>query len=275
MTSHHSDCGGLAAAGPYRDALERSRSRLGRLGSTAFYYPTIGSTNDAAAALARTGGCEGAVVVADEQTAGRGRRGHTWFSPPGAGLYVSVVLAPASACDPQRATQLLTLAAGVAVVEAVEETVGLAADLKWPNDVYRRGRKLAGIIAEALSSDVVGNPVVLGYGINVRAARYPPDLADGVTSLEAELGRTVDRAGLLVGTLTVLARRYDDLLAGRYDAILDAWRRRAPGAFGSRVCWSDPSGRRSGLTAGIDDDGALLVRVGECTERIVGGEVQW
>jgi BirA family transcriptional regulator, biotin operon repressor / biotin---[acetyl-CoA-carboxylase] ligase len=240
------------------------------------HYQTIGSTNDAAAALARTAEAEGVVVVADEQTAGRGRRGRTWFSPPASGLYVSVVLTPArAACDPARATRLLTLAAGVALVEAIDETTGLAIDLKWPNDLCAAGRKLAGILAEGVSSGSIADPVVLGYGINVRAVRYPPELAGRVTSLEAELGRSVDRGQLFVETLTAIARRYDDLLAGRFDGILDAWRRHAPGACGSRVRWSDGSGDHTGVTAGIDQEGALFVRVGERTERLVAGELRW
>jgi len=213
-------------------------------------------------------------VFADQQTAGRGRRGHSWFSPAGSGLYVSVVLTPAGAHDPTRATSLLTLAAGVAVAEGIEQAAGLAADLKWPNDVYAGGRKLAGILAEAIESEHVRR-VVLGYGINVRPDAYPPDVAFRATSLERELRRPIDREAVLVETLAALARRYKDLLAGRFDAILDAWRGRSPSAVGARVSWTLPAGRRSGTTAGIDADGALLVRTDGVTERIVGGEVEW
>jgi BirA family biotin operon repressor/biotin-[acetyl-CoA-carboxylase] ligase len=290
--------GGGADAGPYRHTVDRARGRLGRLASTVFYYPTIGSTNDAAAFLAASRSCvgphpervsgpwddrtvarpdaEGLVVVADEQTAGRGRRGHTWFSPPGSGLYVSVVVTPARAAfDPPRAIRLLTLAAGVALVEAIDRVTGLAVDLKWPNDLHAGGRKVGGILAEGLSVGSTIEPVVVGYGLNVRAAAYPPELEDRATSLEAELGCAVERDRLFIETLAALARRYDDLLAGRFDAILDAWRRHAPFACGARVRWGEASREQSGITAGIDDHGALLVRTGECTERIVAGELRW
>lgn len=240
------------------------------------YFPSIESTNDVALALALRGGAEGAVVVADEQTAGRGRRGRTWFSPPGSGLYVSVVLAPARArSDPTRAAMLLTLAAGVALAEGVEAATGLRVDLKWPNDLHFVRRKLAGILAEAAGGDLRDGAVVLGYGINVGPMAYPPELAERATSLESELGRPIDRALLLVETLAALARRYDELIEGRFDVILDGWRARAAGSVGARVEWTDRAGHQSGITAGIDDQGALLVRVGERVERIVAGEVTW
>jgi BirA family biotin operon repressor/biotin-[acetyl-CoA-carboxylase] ligase len=104
---------------------------------------------------------------------------------------------------------------------------------------------------------------------------YPPELRDRATSLESELGRTVDRALLLAESLAALARRYDDLLNARFDAILDAWRARAPASVGARVTWVSATGPASGVTAGIDEDGALRVQVGGRIERIVAGEVTW
>ena len=230
------------------------------------FFPAVGSTNDVAAALPHR-----SVVVAGQQTAGRGRRGHGWFSPPGAGLYVSVVLAPATArVDAARATTLLTLAAGVALVEGVEASTGLSADLKWPNDLLVSGRKLAGILAEGHA-----DTVVLGYGINVLATAFPPELRGRATSLESEIGRRIESDLVLDETLAALSRRYEDLLDGRFDAILDAWRRHAPAASGARVSWTTMDGAQSGVTAGIDDHGALLVQVGDRVERIVSGEITW
>jgi BirA family biotin operon repressor/biotin-[acetyl-CoA-carboxylase] ligase len=256
----------------FAQALAAARGRLGRVATDVVFYTSIGSTNDAALALAASGDREGIVVVADAQTSGRGRRGRTWFSPPASGLYVSVVLAPARASvAPDRAVSLLTLAAGVALTEAVERTTGLAADIKWPNDLLVGRRKLAGILAEGAAN----NTVVLGYGVNVGPMAYPPELASRATSLETELGRPIDRAGLLAESLAALANRYDDLLAGRFDAILDAWRSRAPSRVGARVSWDTPSGRRSGVTIGIDEHGALLVQADERVERIVAGELTW
>lgn len=257
-------------------ALGRAGHRLGRLGARWLYFPTVGSTNDVAALVADGGDSEGAVVIADEQTAGRGRRGRTWFSPPASGLYVSVVLTPLRArVDPERATSLLPLAAGVALADAVEVVSGLGVALKWPNDLYVARRKLGGILVEAAGGGSSVDAVVLGYGINVGATTYPPELGDRATSLESELGRPIDRVQLLVETLAALSRRYDDLLAGCYDVILDSWRARAPASVGARVSWATTSGLRSGTTLGIDDCGALMVRVGDRVERIVAGEMTW
>ena len=260
----------------FATAIERARPRLGLLGSSISYFSTIGSTNDVASALAAGGGHEGAVVIAETQTAGRGRRGRRWFSPPGGGLYVSLVLAPARARSaPDRATALLTLAAGVALAEAVETATGLCPDIKWPNDLLIGARKVAGILAEGVAapSQTLAS-IVVGYGINVGPMAFAPELGDRATSLEREVGHPVDRATLCAETLAAVGARYEDLLEGRFDAILDSWRDRAPGIRGAPVTWDTPSGQQAGITAGIDDRGALLVRAGDRVERILG-EVSW
>jgi BirA family biotin operon repressor/biotin-[acetyl-CoA-carboxylase] ligase len=257
-------------------AIDSVRDRLHGLASSVHFLPTTGSTNDVAMALAARDayGAIGAVVVAGQQTAGRGRRGHTWFSPPESGLYVSVVLAPSRArVDPGRATRLLTLAVGVALSEGIEASAGLRADLKWPNDLYVARRKLAGILAEASGHPT--DPVVVGYGINIAATAYPPDLRDRATSLESELERPIDRFVVFAETLAAVACRYRDLLDGQFDVILDAWRSRAPGAAGARVSWIDAAKSHAGITAGIDEDGALLVRRDGRIDRIVAGELTW
>jgi BirA family biotin operon repressor/biotin-[acetyl-CoA-carboxylase] ligase len=254
-------------------AFSAARARLAPLGDRVLYFNSIGSTNDVALSLAAEPGSDGAIVIAEGQTAGRGRLGREWFSPPVSGLYVSVVLrAPSAPVEVSRATGLLTLTAGVALVEAVEAFTGLRGAIKWPNDVYVERRKLAGVLAEAAGG---GERIVLGYGVNVTARTYPPELHDRATSLESELGRPIERWGLCVETLTSLSARYRDLLSGRFDAILDAWRRLAPASQGAAVRWNTPGGVVRGTTAGIDDRGALLVRVGDRIERIVGGEILW
>lgn len=249
------------------ESLQAVRSRLAPLAWHVIYFRTIGSTNDAAAAAA-TADQEGLVVVADEQTAGRGRSGNSWHSPAGAGLYMSVVLAPARArVETQRARLLLTIAAGVGIAEGIGRATGLVPAIKWPNDLLIGSRKVCGILAEAPDA------VVLGYGINISPAAYPPDIAERATSLEAELGRPVERGLVFAETLAGLAARYRELLDGRFDAILDSWRRLASIRPGVQITWNMPGGPRVGTAVGIDDDGALIVRVGDAIERLTAGEI--
>ncbi len=264
----------------FAEAFANAGSRLGPFARSVEFYDSVGSTNDIAIALAGNGSAEGAVVIADAQTAGRGRRGRTWHSPPASGLYVSVVLSPGSAArDPARAISMVTLAAGVALAEGVSASTGLRADIKWPNDLVVGRRKLAGILAEGVSPRSGGgerlHDVVLGFGINVSPAAFPSDLADRVTSIESELGRPIDRGLVCAESLVALASRYDDLMTGRFDAILDAWTRCAPGSHGAYVRWHDFTGQHVGVTAGIDAHGALLVRTGDALQRLVAGEVLW
>lgn len=275
-----------------RDALEASRADRGAFGEPLYFYPAIGSTNDAAARLAEAGAPEGTTVVAEEQTAGRGRSGRSWFSAPGAGLYVSVIIRPDAASTVPGGSfrkmgsgtefhilpseiGLLTLAAGVALATAVREATGLQPNIKWPNDLLCGHRKLAGILAEASATGAGLDAIVVGFGINVRQVAYPADLADRATSIEAELGRPIDRGLLLARALARLSAVREALRRGETAAVLDQWRRLAPSAAGRPVSWTGTAGERRGITAGIDQDGALLVDTDGARERIIAGEVIW
>jgi BirA family biotin operon repressor/biotin-[acetyl-CoA-carboxylase] ligase len=256
-------------------ALDRARPRLRRFGRPLHFFSEIGSTNDAAARLADQGAPEGTTVVAAAQSAGRGRLGREWFSPPGAGLYVSVV------CRAPAAAPFLTLAGGVAVASGIRRATALPVHIKWPNDIVVEAaaspgrRKLAGILAEASSAGAGLEYVVLGMGINIRSAAYPRELADRATSIETELGRIPDAAAVLADTLVALEEALDLLVAGHARELLDQWRALAPAARGTAVEWEGPSGTVTGTTAGIDDTGALLVRTISGIERIISGEVRW
>jgi len=257
-------------------ALDATAGRRGCFGSPAHFFTETGSTNDVAARLADRGAAEGTTVVALAQSSGRGRFGREWFSPAGAGLYVSVV------CRSAKAAPYLTLAGGVAVADGIRTATGLPVYLKWPNDVVVphggtpvRHRKLAGILAEASTTQLGLQHVILGFGINLRTAAYPSDLADRATSIETELGRAPDAGTVLAETLAALAGQVDALSRGEPHQIVARWRDLAPSAIGATVEWDSAGGRLSGTTAGIANDGALLVRVGARTERIISGELKW
>jgi BirA family transcriptional regulator, biotin operon repressor / biotin---[acetyl-CoA-carboxylase] ligase len=257
-------------------ALRHTAARRGVFGELLHFFVETGSTNDVAARLADAGAPQGTTVVALAQTAGRGRFGRAWYSPPGAGLYLSVV------CRDRRAAPHLTLGGGVAVAEGITRATALPVEIKWPNDIVaarmtprQPRRKIAGILAEASSGAGGVQYVILGVGINLRPAAYPVEIAARATSVEAELGRGADAGAVLGETLAALADTHAALAAGRSPDVLQRWRALAPGVSGSRVEWDTPAGSRAGTSAGIDDDGALLVRTTAGVERIISGELRW
>jgi BirA family biotin operon repressor/biotin-[acetyl-CoA-carboxylase] ligase len=253
-------------------ALAQTAERRGCFGDPVYYFGETASTNDIAATLAEHGASEGTTVIAARQTAGRGRLGRTWFSPEGAGLYLSLV------CRNPDAAPLLTLAGGVAVAAGVRAASGLPVFIKWPNDVVvgdMRPRKLAGILAEASTGADGLQYVILGIGINLRPAAYPPELAGKATSIETELGRAADSPAVLAETLAAFRELVDQLARGDRGQVLARWRALAPSSRGAMVEWTTSAGDRRGISAGIDDEGALLVKVGGRTERIISGEVRW
>jgi BirA family biotin operon repressor/biotin-[acetyl-CoA-carboxylase] ligase len=257
-------------------ALQSSAARRGRLGAEIHYFTETGSTNDVAAALADGGSPEGTVVVASSQTAGRGRLGRRWHSPPDAGLYVSLIVRNPSAAP------FLTLAGGVAVAQGITRATALPVQIKWPNDIIvpdsarpSRPRKLAGILAEASSGAEGLIYVILGFGINLRTTAYPPELRDRATSIEAELGRHVDAGSVLAETLAALSSCLSSLEKGMALRVLEDWRMLSPSSRSGGVEFGTPSGRVEGVALGIDDTGALLVRVGGRIERVIAGEVVW
>lgn len=259
------------------EALFLAAPRLGRFGRPLHYYRSLGSSNDVALAFAAAGAPEGTVVVAGMQTAGRGRRGREWFSPPGAGLYTSIVFRPGEWHRERHgsASSSLTLMAGVALADAIRASTGLATEIKWPNDLLVDGRKLAGILAEASGSAPPFDHIVVGLGVNLTRAAYPHEIASRATSIEHELGRLPDRGLVLAETLAAMSSSHEALIEGRFDAILSRWREWSPSSRGASVEWTTPAGAMRGTTAGIDDRGALLVRTAGGIETIVGGEVKW
>lgn len=264
------------------EALARAAPRLDGLGQQVHYFSEIGSTNDEAARLAAGGAPEGTVVLAAAQTAGRGRRGRSWHSPPGAGVYVSIVLRAAGSTG-RGDGSLITLMAGGAAAEAVERAAGVVPALKWPNDlVVERSttsgverRKLAGILAEGAAVGLALTSVVLGIGINVRPTAYPAELAGIATSLETERGGDVDEAEVVAELLAALARGRHELRVGETARVLDRWRHYGRPMFGRRVTFTNGDEAVEGIAEDIDEAGALVVSTARGSMRVVAGEVQW
>ncbi|MGH7896077.1 MAG: biotin--[acetyl-CoA-carboxylase] ligase [Candidatus Binatia bacterium] len=236
------------------------------------WHAEVDSTQRVARDLARAGAAEGTTVVAETQSAGRGRLGRAWHSPPGLNVYSSVVLRPALA--PTVVPQI-ALVVGLAVATAVRETTGLAPLLKWPNDVLLGGRKVAGILTEMDAELERVHFVIAGIGVNVNAQRetFPPALRDKATSLAIAAGRPTDRVAFMGRLLAQLETRYRRFLAVGF-APLRAECEHLSALAGRAVVVHVPDGEVAGRVEGLDDDGALrLVDDAGVTRRVVAGEV--
>jgi BirA family transcriptional regulator, biotin operon repressor / biotin---[acetyl-CoA-carboxylase] ligase len=247
--------------------------RTAVFGHRVFYYPTIGSTNDRALELATAGEPEGAVILAEEQTGGRGRRERTWHSPARMGIYVSMILRP---LVPAMRAPLFTFTAAVAAAEALREVGGLQATIKWPNDVVVAGRKIAGILAEMRGSDPLIREMVLGVGVNVNQRRedFAPEVLDRATSMRVESGGLIDRAIVLGAFLEGFERRYSRLVGGHRSELLREWESLSALPRGRAVVVEGPSGRSEGRMAGVDEEGALLLTQPDGrTVRVPFGEI--
>jgi BirA family transcriptional regulator, biotin operon repressor / biotin---[acetyl-CoA-carboxylase] ligase len=231
----------------------------------------VDSTQQVARELARSGAEEGTVVIAETQTAGRGRLGRAWHSPPGANLYCSVLLRPAvlPAVIPQ-----LALVAGLAVARAIEG-LGLAPALKWPNDVLLEGRKVVGILTEMEAELERVHVVIVGIGVNVNlaAAALPHYLREIATSLAIAAGRPIDRVGFTADLIAALEGDYRRFVEAGFAALRADYERRSALA-GRHVTVRSSDGETSGEVAGLDDDGALrLVDASGVVRRVIAGEV--
>jgi BirA family transcriptional regulator, biotin operon repressor / biotin---[acetyl-CoA-carboxylase] ligase len=212
------------------------------------------STNTALARLASEGAAEGVSIVADEQTAGRGRLQRAWSSPKGAGLYFSILLRPAI---PQNYWPLITFMAALAVGDALREAAGVQTDIKWPNDILSGERKICGILAEAIDTSA-GRAVIVGIGINLTQNAFPPELANAATSVAEATGQRPDREQILAALRDALARWYS--LLDEPGRIVDAWSNRSSYAIGKLVQVSNGNDVWQGTTSGVEADGALRLR---------------
>ncbi|HYQ45892.1 MAG TPA: biotin--[acetyl-CoA-carboxylase] ligase [Polyangiaceae bacterium] len=245
----------------------QSRETKPPLGRPLMYEPVTGSTNDDALSAARAGAPHGSVFVADEQTAGRGRRGNAWLAAPGESLLFSVLLRPKLELSQASA---LTLAVGLALRDAIAPQVSGATHIKWPNDLYVNGQKLAGILLESQLQGDRLQAVVVGIGLNVATRDFPPEIAPRATSLALLGAGHVEREPLLQAILNALALRLDRYQQAGVTGILDELNA-ADALRGKRVRVDG----QEGIGGGLDEQGRLLLRddVG-AVHAIVAGTVE-
>jgi len=239
------------------------------------FFSSIHSTNTYAMAEGEAGASDGSVYFADEQTAGRGRGAHEWSSPPGSGLYVSVLLRPAMA---PADVLWLSLAAGLAVRDAVQQVTSLACDVRWPNDLLFGSRKFCGILTELNAEVTRVRHLVIGIGMNVHQPQFPAELRDIATSLQIETGRDWARQELLIALLQSLHREANALtapgnLSDATASILTRLERASTWIRGKQVYVEELEGYE-GVTEGLDARGFLQIRTSAWLRTVFSGGVR-
>lgn len=249
-----------------------SRLHTKRIGKEIYYFSKIDSTNQYAKKLGEEGAPDGTIVIADEQTKGKGRSGRHWVTPPGSAIAFTILLRPKL---PPASISMVTLVKGLAVCNAIRELYHLPVGIKWPNDVVIDGRKICGILTE-MSAEVDGvHYIVIGTGINTNVDSFPDEIKDVATSLKIQLGRPVDRAEVLVRVIEFFEEYYEKFEEdGDLRRLQDTYNEELLNMNeGVRVL--DPKGEYTGVALGIDPEGQLLVKRDDTGEivKVWSGEV--
>ena len=227
-------------------------------------FRSVDSTNNAAKAAALRGAPHGTIIAADGQTAGRGRFGKSFYSPAGTGLYMSVILKPHK---PLSDCTFITMAGAAALVEGIERICGISLGIKWVNDIFFRGKKIAGILTEAISDfeSGIAETVIVGMGINISTSDFPEDIA----GLAGSLGVFTERSRLCAEVASLLL---DYSNSGDRTALLEIYRRRSI-LPGREITFLQNGTIRKGRAAEIDSDGCLVVETADGREVLRAGEV--
>ena len=228
-----------------------------QFGAQVHHYYSVGSTMDVASELAHRGAPHGTIVLAEEQTAGRGRLGHSWYSERSTGIYCSLILRPTM---PAALAPVFTLAAGLAVADTVSELTHQPADLRWPNDVLLGELKCGGVLLEMTAEAERVKHLGLGIGVNVNQQAFPRELAEVATSLALVAGRRFSRAEVLETLLRALDGRCCQFLDVGSASVIADFQSRSSFAWGRRVAVENESSSFTGVTQGVDSAGFLLVR---------------
>lgn len=249
----------------------KSRLHTKFWGQETMFFEEVDSTNNVAKKMAEEGAPHGRLVIAENQNAGKGRRGRTWSSPEGTGIWMTFILRPQ--ISPQAAS-MLTLVAAMAVRKAIYLETGLETVIKWPNDIVAGGKKICGILTEMSAELEWINYVVVGVGINANIRKFPDEISDKATSLILETGRTVDRSRMVSAYGNAFEEYYNRFLETGNLALLKDEYNSSLANFHNQVRVLDTAGEFVGISKGINDAGELVVTDDEGTERIVrSGEV--
>jgi len=242
----------------------RKDLRTEMLGREIILLDTVDSTNKYAK---RSMESHGSVVLAEKQRAGKGRMGRSWESPRGHSILMSILLRPERDFP---SLHLMSLAAGLAVTEALGQAWPLSPVVKWPNDVWIAGKKVCGILVESQYRGEAMTKLIIGIGCNVnqQPAEFPDRLRWPATSLAIELGRTVDRNPLIAGILTSLEAWYDTIQAGSIDGLLTAWKAKC-GHLNSPVRIGQDTGIRNGIFRDVTPEGAALIELDSSREETI------
>src|SRR3984893_15633964 len=235
----------------------RQRLKGSLFGKRIHHFFRVDSTNRVALELGHAGEPEGAIVLAEEQTAGRGRAGRSWHSERAVGIYVTLILRPKLA--PEQ-TPLLTMMAGLSAYTAIQTHSGLVLDLKWPNDLLTRGKKVGGILTEMHAEPGLVRFVIVGIGVNVNQEQFPAELAPLATSLRIESGRPQSRLELLVRLLREFENDYNRFLREGSTSVIERFTKVSSYAQGKRVRVSNGKAEFTGVTAGLGPEGLLQVK---------------
>lgn len=240
-------------------------------GKKIYCYETIDSTNNAAKNAAEQGSLHGTLFLAEQQSFGKGRRGRSWVSPSGTGIWMTILLRPQ--LEPSYAS-MMTLVAAFSMSRAIEEQTGLSAQIKWPNDVVVNGKKVCGILTEMSAEMERIHYVVIGLGTNVNIEEFPEEIQDKATSLKIESGREIERVPVICAFLSDFEKDFENFMENQnLSGLMEQYNKRLVNC-GRKVLILDPEGDYTGIAEGIDKNGALIVEKekGE-TVKITSGEV--
>lgn len=247
---------------------KRLKSKL--IAKKIYAFGQLSSTNSYAKRLAQEGVPEGSLIISDQQTKGRGRLGRSWESPPGKGLWFSLILRPDISIDK---AGIISLLAGVSIAEAVEKITNLIPILKWPNDLLINSKKFCGALIETEIESRRLSFIILGIGINVNQSEvdFSEEIRNYATSLQIESKGSIDRLNLLVEVLHFLEKQYLEFKTGKISMILDAWKRRCP-YLNKKLIIRQNAREIEGIFEDLDEGGRLLLRLahGEIKQFSVG-----